>query len=92
MNTSLARRLDAAAIIVGLGFGALATAEPRRAEELEQLRINTAYPIESGEFEIDIVPSYFDYGDAHHHGVEAESSSTRSRSGSWWNSRFLITG
>lgn len=59
-------------IMAGLGFGTLVAAEPRRAEELEQLRINTAYLIEPGEFEMDIVPSYFDYDDARHHGVEAE--------------------
>jgi hypothetical protein len=49
-----------------------AGAEPRLAEELEQLRINTAYIIEKGEFEVDIVPSYFDYQDAQHRSVEAE--------------------
>lgn len=49
-----------------------ASAEPRLAEELEQLRINTAYIIEKGELEMDIVPSYFDYEDARHRGVEAE--------------------
>ena len=72
MNIPSARPLDTAMMIAGLGFGSLAAAEPHPAEELEQLRINTAYVIEPGEFEIDIVPSYFDYGDARHHGVEAE--------------------
>jgi hypothetical protein len=49
-----------------------AGAEPRLAEELEQLRINTAYIVEKGELEMDIVPSYFDYEDARHRSVEAE--------------------
>ncbi len=49
-----------------------AGAEPRLAEELEQLRINTAYIIEKGELEMDIVPSYFDYEEAQHREVEAE--------------------
>ncbi len=72
MNIPSARLGDTAILIAGLGFGALVAAEPRPAEELEQLRINTAYLIEPGEFEIDIVPSYFDYDDVRHHGVEAE--------------------
>ncbi|WP_331070084.1 hypothetical protein [Steroidobacter sp.] len=61
-----------AIVTAGLGFGAAAGAETPRAEELEQLRINTAYIIEAGEFEIDIVPFYFDYDDGEHLGVEAE--------------------
>lgn len=72
MNIPRARPVDVAVIIAGLGCGTMAAAEPPRAEELEQLRINTAYIIEPGEFEIDIVPFYFDYGGARHHGVEAE--------------------
>lgn len=72
MNLRSARAVDSAIVIVGLGVGTLVTAEPHRAEELEQLRINTAYPIEAGEFEIDIVPFYFDHDDAGRHGVEAE--------------------
>lgn len=72
MNLSSVRRGDVAAIIVGLGFGPLAEAEPRRAEELEQLRINTGYIIEAGELEIDIIPSYFDYDGASERNIEAE--------------------
>jgi hypothetical protein len=49
-----------------------ASAEPRLAEELEQLRINTAYIIEKGELEMDVVPSYFDHEGAQHRSVEAE--------------------
>lgn len=72
MKISSARVVDPIVIVAGLGFVTAIPAESRRAEELEQLRINTAYVLEAGEFEIDIVPSYFDYGDARHHGVEAE--------------------
>lgn len=72
MNRSSARSLDTALLVAGLGFGTGVAAEPGRAEELEQLRINTAYLIEAGEFEIDIVPFYFDHDDRGHHGVEAE--------------------
>lgn len=62
----------------GLPFALLLTAatsagaEPRLAEELEQLRINTGYIIEKGEGEMDVVPSYFDYDDARHRDVEVE--------------------
>jgi len=55
-----------------LSVVATTSAEPRLAEELEQLRINTAYIIDKGELEMDIVPSYFDYDDARHRGVEVE--------------------
>ena len=72
MNIPFARSLNVAAIIIGLGLGTSVTAQTHRAEELEQLRINTAYLIEAGEFEIDIVPSFFDYGDERQHSVEAE--------------------
>jgi hypothetical protein len=76
MRISLARLLHtvAAAALLGMGLGPAiaAPAETRRAEELEQLRINTAYIIEAGEFEIDVVPSYFDYGNWQQQGVEIE--------------------
>lgn len=76
MNIFPARLVDVAIVtggaMVGLVFSAAAGAETPRAEELEQLRINTAYIIEAGEFEIDIVPFYFDYDDGDHRGVEAE--------------------
>src|SRR5687768_9519514 len=72
MNIFSARHLKPALLIAGLGFGSTAAAELPRAEELEQLRINTAYIIEAGEFEIDVVPSYFDHGEARHYGIEAE--------------------
>lgn len=72
MQTLSARLAGAAVIAVGLGFVTVVAAEPRRAEELEQLRINTAYVIERGELEMDIVPTYFDYDGAEHHEVQAE--------------------
>lgn len=76
MNPLPARLVDVAIVTCGaiasLGFSAAVGAETPRAEELEQLRINTAYIIEAGEFELDIVPFYFDYGDREHSGVEAE--------------------
>lgn len=72
MRISSVRLLGPIAIVAGLGFATPGAAESGRAEELEQLRINTAYLIEAGEFEIDLVPFYFDYGDSRHQGVEAE--------------------
>lgn len=72
MNIPSVRRLGAATIVVALGFAPWAGAEPPRAEELEQLRINTGYIIEAGEFEIDIVPTYFDHDGASHQSIEAE--------------------
>lgn len=72
MNICSARVLHVAMASAGLGWTASLGAAPPRAEELEQLRINTAYIIEAGEFEIDIVPFYFDYDDGQRRGVEAE--------------------
>lgn len=76
MNPFRTRFVDVAivagAALASLASGAATGAETPRAEELEQLRINTAYIIEAGEFEIDIVPFYFDYDDRLHRGVEAE--------------------
>jgi hypothetical protein len=74
MRISLAHLLHALAVaaVLGSGLASAAPAETRRAEELEQLRINTAYIIEAGEFEIDVVPSYFDYGDWRQQSVEIE--------------------
>ena len=76
MNLFPARSIEMAIVagsaLASLGFSAAAGAETPRAEELEQLRINTAYIIEAGEFEIDIVPFYFDHDDREHSGVEAE--------------------
>jgi hypothetical protein len=43
-----------------------------RPAEIEQLRTNTAYVVEEGEVEIDLVPSYFDHVDFDEYGVEAE--------------------
>jgi hypothetical protein len=76
MNRLCVRYVDiatvAGAAIASVGCGVAAKAETPRAEELEQLRINTAYIIEAGEFEIDVVPFYFDRDDGYHRGVEAE--------------------
>ena len=53
----------------------IARADPEagtRPEEIEQLRTNTAYVVETGEVEIDLVPSYFDYGARREYGAEVE--------------------
>jgi hypothetical protein len=61
-----------AAFVIASMFAGSVGAEPRRAEELEQLRTNTGYVIEKSELELDVVPSYFDYEDARHGGIEVE--------------------
>lgn len=60
--------LPISALLVAAG----ASAEPHRAEELEQLRIQTGYIIEAGESEMNLVPSHFDYDDAQRRQVEME--------------------
>jgi hypothetical protein len=66
------QRLPAAALVVAAMFAGSGGAEPRRAEELEQLRTHTGYVIEKGELEMDVVPSYFEYEDARLRGIEVE--------------------
>ena len=72
MNSAFVRLVHLAALMAALTTTFETRAEPHRAEELEQLRINTGYIIEAGEFEVNIVPSYFDYADQRHQDVEAE--------------------
>lgn len=72
MNIASHRLARMAAVMAGLAAAWNIRAEPNRAEELEQLRINTGYIIEAGEFEVNIVPSYFDYDDERQQDVEAE--------------------
>ncbi|MBM0108327.1 hypothetical protein JM946_26650 [Steroidobacter sp. S1-65] len=72
MNIASVRLVHTAAMIAGLAAASGLRAEPNRAEELEQLRINTGYIIEAGEFEVNIVPSHFDYADQRQQDVEAE--------------------
>lgn len=72
MRIALVRFMQIAVVMTGVITASGLRAEPNRAEELEQLRINTGYIIEAGEFEVNIVPSYFAYQDQRHQDVEAE--------------------